>query len=194
MGLAGPRRSLTSWVPTSKWFIQAVELAVSWLRPKLFTSDPSVRRIHDTGDNTGHARTTMNRTQALLIGFLILSWVALVAILVGAPEIYDAQLRPLGLAGLVWVRLAFITAITSLLVLLAIGTLRRWRWMFWLLLIAFAAGALRVPISALQIVGAVASDVPLWYAGLQALVGIVQVVIAVAMIAGYRRNGLWGAF
>jgi len=136
----------------------------------------------------------MNRTQALLIGFVILSWAALVAILVGAPDLYDAELRPLGLAGLPYVRLAFLAAITGLLVLLAIGTLRRWRWMFWLLLIAFAAGVLRVPVFALQVVGAVSSDVPLWYTGLQAVVGLVQVAIAAAMFAGYRRHGPWGAF
>jgi hypothetical protein len=59
----------------------------------------------------------MNRTQALLIGFVILSWAALVAILVGAPDLYDAELRPLGLAGLPYVRLAFLAAITGLLVL-----------------------------------------------------------------------------
>src|SRR5206468_1778435 len=92
------------------------------------------------------AGAAMNRTQALLIGFVIFSWVALVAILVGAPEMYDAQLRPLGLAGLPYARLAFLATITGLLVLLAIGTLRRWRWMFWLLLVAFAAGILRVPL------------------------------------------------
>ena len=136
----------------------------------------------------------MNRTQGLLIGFLILIWVALVAILVGAPDLYDTELRPLGLAGLPYVRLAFLAAITTLLVLLVIGTLRRWRWMFWLLLIAFAAGALRVPIFALQVRGAVSVDVPLWYAGLQGVVGIVQVAIAAAMFAGYRRSGPWGAF
>ena len=125
----------------------------------------------------------MNRTQALLIGFVILSWAALVAILVGAPDLYDTELRPLGLAGLPDVRLAFLAAITGLLVLLAIGTLRRWRWMFWLLLIAFAAGVLRVPLFALQVLGAVSSDVPLWYTGLQAVVGLVQVAIAAAMFA-----------
>jgi hypothetical protein len=136
----------------------------------------------------------MNRTQALLIGFVIFSWVALVAILVGAPDLYDAELRPLGLAGLPHVRLAFLAAITGLLVLLAIGTLRRWRWMFWLLLIAFAAGVLRVPLFGLQVLGAVSSDVPLWYAGFQAVVGVIQVAIAAAMVSGYRRHGPWGAF
>jgi hypothetical protein len=136
----------------------------------------------------------MNRTQALLIGFVILSWVALVAILVGAPHLYDAELRPLGLAGLPTVRLAFLAAITGLLMVLAIGTWRRWRWVFWVLLIAFAAGVLRVPLFALQLLGVVSFDVPLWYAGLQAVIGVVQVAIAALMFAGYRRHGIWGTF
>jgi hypothetical protein len=38
--------------------------------------------------------------QALVLGFAIFAWMALVAILVGAPDVYDSELRPLGLAGL----------------------------------------------------------------------------------------------
>jgi hypothetical protein len=136
----------------------------------------------------------MNRTQALVLGFAIVSWIALVAILIGAPELYDAELKPLGLAGLPDVRLAFLAAITSLLVLLAIGTLQRWRWTFWLVLVAFAAGALRVPVFGLQALRVIPLDVPLWYAGFQAVIGVVQVAIAMAMVVGYRRHGVWGAF
>jgi hypothetical protein len=36
--------------------------------------------------------------------------------------------------------------------------------------------------------------VPLWYAGFQSVVGVVQVAIAMAMVVGYRRHGVWGAF
>jgi hypothetical protein len=82
----------------------------------------------------------------------------------------------------------------GLLGLLAIGTLRRWRWTFWLLLIAFAASVLRLPLFALQVLGVISMDVPLWYATLQAIVGSVQVAIAAAMLAGYRKHGAWGAF
>jgi hypothetical protein len=136
----------------------------------------------------------MNRTQALVLGFAIFSWMGLAAILVGAPDVYDTNFRPLGLAGLPAVRLAFLAVVTCLLAVLAIGTLRRWRWTFWLVLVVFAAGVLRVPIFALQALGAISSDVPLWYAGVQAIVGIVQVAIAAAMFLGYRRHGPWGAF
>jgi hypothetical protein len=136
----------------------------------------------------------VNRTQALILAFSLVAWIALVGILVAAPEIYDAQLKPLGLAGVAQARLGFLAAITALLTLLAVGTLRRWRWVFWLVLIAFAAGVLRVPLFGLQAARVLPLDVPLWYAALQALIGIVQVAIAAAMLVGYRRNGIWGRF
>lgn len=72
----------------------------------------------------------MNRTQALVLGFTLVVWIALVAILVTAPDLFDAELRPLGLAEVAQARLAFLAGITALLALLAVGTLRRWRWMF----------------------------------------------------------------
>jgi hypothetical protein len=136
----------------------------------------------------------VNRTQALILGFSLVAWIALVGILVAAPEIYDAELRPLGLAGVAQARLGFLAGITALLTLLAVGTLRRWRWVFWMVLVAFAAGVLRVPLFGLQAARVLPLDVPLWYAALQALIGIVQVAIAAAMLIGYRRNGIWGRF
>jgi hypothetical protein len=136
----------------------------------------------------------VNRTQALILGFSLAVWIALVGILLAAPEIYDAQLKPLGLAGVGQARLGFLAGITALLTLLAVGTLRRWRWVFWVVLIAFAAGVLRVPLFGLQAARVLPLDVPLWYAALQALIGIVQVAIAAAMLVGYRRDGVWGRF
>ena len=35
----------------------------------------------------------INRTQALVLGFFVLAWVALITILVVAPEVYDRALR-----------------------------------------------------------------------------------------------------
>jgi hypothetical protein len=136
----------------------------------------------------------VNRTQLLLLGFTACSWLALVAILIAAPDIYDADLKPLGLAGLVQARLAFLAAISGLLILLSVGVLRRWRWMFWVVLIAFAAGILRVPLFGLQLLAVASLDVPLWYSGLQAVIGVIQVAIAAAMYSGYRKQGVWGAF
>jgi hypothetical protein len=136
----------------------------------------------------------INRTQALVLGFVTVSLAVLVLILVLAPELYDAQLAPIGLAGNEELRIAFFVAIATLIALLGAGTVRRWRWTFWLILIAFAAGVLRIPLFGLQLFGLIPLEVPLWYAGLQAAIGLAQLAIAWAMWIGYRRGGPWGEF
>jgi hypothetical protein len=92
---------------------------------------------------------SLNRTQLLVLGFFIFAWFALVVILVATPEVYDQALRlPGGERKLP--TLAILTAPFAFLVLLGVGVLRRWRWTFWLVLIAFLIrGVLRVPASIL---------------------------------------------
>jgi hypothetical protein len=48
-----------------------------------------------------------------------------------------------------------------------VGVVRRRRWAFWLTLIAFFAGVLRVPAAALQLAGYLAPGGPTWYVALQ---------------------------
>jgi hypothetical protein len=136
----------------------------------------------------------LNRTQWLVLAFFFFAWVALVVIVVAAPGIYEQALRlPGGERKLP--TLAFLAAISALLVLLGIGDVRRWRWTFWLVLVAFLiGGVLRVPVSILQLSGVLPADFPAWYVLLQALIGVVQVVIGVLMLVGYRREGVWGRF
>ena len=88
----------------------------------------------------------MNRSQAVVVGFVVSAWLTLIAILIVQPTLYDGELQPIGPAGQPLARTAFVAAIG----VLAIGTLRRWRWTFWLMLIAFAAGIVRLPLSGLQ--------------------------------------------
>jgi hypothetical protein len=63
---------------------------------------------------------------------------------------------------------------------------------FWLGLVAFLAGVLRVPVAILQLTGILAADAPRWYVSFQGLLGILQLAIGLAMVAGYRRAGVWG--
>ena len=134
----------------------------------------------------------INRVQALVLGFLLMAWISLVVILVAAPEVYERRLRSLPGAQRV-VEIVFVVALTAFIVLLSIGVLRRWRWMFWLILIAFLFGVLRIPVAVLQISGQMRPDGPLWYVILQGVIGLVQVLIALAMILAYRRSGVWGS-
>ena len=134
----------------------------------------------------------INRTQAVVLGFVLLAWLSLLSILVAAPEVLDGQLRlP---AGNRPAEIAFLVALSAFLALLAIGVVRRWRWTFWLVLVAFLAGLLRLPASVLELTGILPSAGPTWYTLLQAAIGLVQFVIGLGMLVGFRKAGVWGAF
>ena len=134
----------------------------------------------------------INRVQALVLAFLLMAWIGLVAILVAAPEVYEQRLRSLPGPQRI-VDIVFVVALTAFIVLLSIGVLRRWRWMFWLILIAFLFGVLRIPVAVLQLSGQMTPDGPPWYVIMQGVIGVVQVLIALAMVFGYRRSGVWGS-
>lgn len=133
---------------------------------------------------------TVNRTQASVIGFFGLAWASLVALFALAPDVYG---RALGLSS-AEAGLLFLVAISAFIALLAIGAIRRWRWAFWLILVAFLFGPLRVVASVLALSGVLPAEGPTWYVLYQASLGLMQFVIALAMLAGYRRAGAWGAF
>jgi hypothetical protein len=132
--------------------------------------------------------------QSLVLGFFAVAWLSLVAILLLEPEIYNAAMKlPAGQHRLA--DLAFLGAISAFIGLLAIGVLRRWRWTFWLILVAFLiGGALRIPASVLELAGLLSPAGPTWYVLFQALLGLVQVTIGLLLLSGYRRTGPWGEY
>jgi hypothetical protein len=134
----------------------------------------------------------VNRTQALVLGFLLVVTASLVVIREAAPDVYDQALRfPPGWPR--WAPSAFLLALVVFIGLLTVGVLRRWRWTFWLILVAFLAGVLRVPVAILQLAGALHASTPGWYVLFQGLIGLAQLAIGLAMLAGYRRADAWGA-
>jgi hypothetical protein len=135
----------------------------------------------------------INRTQALVLGFALAAWLSIVVIVAVDPEIVDAQLKLAPGAGRP-AELAFLVALSAFLTLLGVGVVRRWRWMFWLVLLAFLAGLLRVPASALELAGLVPAGGPTWYVLFQGAIGVVQFGIGLAMVAGFRKGGPWAAF
>ena len=133
----------------------------------------------------------INRTQGLVLAFGVAAWVSLVIIVAVAPEMLVGTLRlppseQRGVGG------AFLLAISAFLVLPGVGVVRAWRWTFWLILVAFLAGLLRVPASALELIGVLPADRPTWYVLLQAGMGLVQFVMALAMISGLREPASGG--
>ena len=133
----------------------------------------------------------INKTQGLVLGFFAVAWVALVALLAVSADVRDVTVRRMPGAGPPAV-IAFVVALLVFLTVVGIGALRRWRWVFWLILVAFAAGLVRVPVAVLQLTGRMAPEGPDWYVVVQGVIGAIQVAIAVAMLIGYRRSGPWG--
>jgi hypothetical protein len=130
----------------------------------------------------------INRTQALILGFFPLVVGSLVVILAAAPEVYDHALNlPPSWPG--GTKIAFLIALSAFIALLSVGVLRRWRWTFWLILVAFLSGVLRVPVAILQLTGVMPANAPSWYVVFQGLIGLIQLAIGLAMLAGYRRSG-----
>jgi hypothetical protein len=132
---------------------------------------------------------TINRIKAAVLALFALYWLAVVLILVAARPVFDQ------VGGLPSHRLSAdvgaVLVLTALLALLSIGTIRGWRWTFWLILIAFAAGIRTVPIAALELTGRTPQQGPAWFVLLTAVVGLIQFGIALAMLAGYRKSGVW---
>jgi len=128
-----------------------------------------------------------------VVGFFVLVWIALVAILVLSPDVYTFTLRKIG-SDSIAIAALFLIALSALIAFLVVGVFRRWQWTFWLVLVAFFFGVLRLPASGLQLAGMIPASGPTWYEALQGVIGSVQFVIAIAMFAGYRKAGAWGDF
>ena len=135
----------------------------------------------------------INRTQWLVIAFFLAVWVTAITILAVSPQVY----RP-GLArapgSLRVAEIVFAIALSGLVGAISAGVVRRWRWLFWLILAVFVLGVLRVPVTVLELSGHMASSSPAWYIAVQGVASVVQFAIALLMLVGYRRSGVWGAF
>ena len=139
----------------------------------------------------------MNRTKVVVLALFAGYWVVVVVLLVAARGFYDSQLpQAVRLPGnnQRLVEIGTLLVVTALFALLSTGVIRSWRWTFWLILIVFLVDIVRVPAAVLQLAGIAPRQGPAWDVVLQAVVGLIQFVIALAMLAGYRKAGVWGAF
>ena len=129
----------------------------------------------------------------MVLAFFVIVWIALVAILALSPDVYAQTLR-LAPGDARVVEVGFLASLTALIAVLSIGVIRRWRWAFWLILVAFVFGVVRLVTSALQLGGLIPATGPAWYEALQGAIGVAQFLIALAMLSGYRKGGVWGEF
>lgn len=152
---------------------------------------PKLRRAADTRIAGPDTNFVMNPIKALVVSLFAIYWVIVVLILVFARDVFDQVARLTGDQRST--EIAEVLVLSALLTLLSTGVVRGWRWTFWLILVVFFAGILRVPASVMQLAGYIPAQGPPWYVVLQAIVGLTQFLIALLMLAGYRRSGIWGS-
>ncbi len=128
-----------------------------------------------------------------MIAFVTVAWLSILALFLGAPVVFLQALRlPPSSDGAIG--LAALGGISLIVAFFGFGVALQWRWLFWLILVAFLAGITRLISSGLEIAGVLPSQTPTWYAMYQATLGVVQFAIGLLMLRGYRRSGVWGAF
>jgi hypothetical protein len=128
-----------------------------------------------------------------VIAFFILAALSLLVVYLADPAIYT---QSLSLASSPADRYPvpvtlFLVGILAVIALLILGVVRHWRWVFWLMLVAFASSILHIPVTLLQIAGMLPSADPFWYSLLQIGAAMVEIGIAVWMIHIYRYSGVW---
>ena len=133
------------------------------------------------------------RLQGTLLAFFCLSALVLVVVYVAAPSIYTNMLSlmpsPTGHSPVAATLL--LVGVGVFLAIVMIGVLRRWRWVFWLVLVAFGAMILDVPVTLLQMTGILPALFPLWYSLCRMGASLIAVGIFVWMLQIYRRHGVW---
>ncbi|MEO7002841.1 MAG: hypothetical protein ABI068_13565 [Ktedonobacterales bacterium] len=116
------------------------------------------------------------------------------------PEIYVEALLNKGAVGPTGatgdhplVATLFLVAILLFVATLMLGVWRRWRWLFWLVLAAFAFAPLSILGTVLELNGiATPAPIPLWYGLARIVAALIQLAFAVWMFRLYRRCGVWG--
>lgn len=119
--------------------------------------------------------------------------VLLGAIYLFAPEIYlqTLMLRPTTADRRPLIVTVFLAAVVLWIVLLGVGIVRRWRWVFWLIVLAFTFSALQIAAAVLELTGILTVAVPAWYGVARALVAVLELGIGIWMLRLYRRYGVW---
>src|SRR5947209_19640733 len=140
-----------------------------------------------------HQRVLLRRLERVLIAFFLLAALSLLVVYFADPSIYAKTLTlestmtdryPLPATLFLFGILVFITV-------LMVGVTRHWRWLFWLILIAFGFSVLQIPATILQLTGVIPNSFPVWYSLYRMGIALFQAVIAVWMIYIYRHYGVW---
>ncbi|MFL5657578.1 MAG: hypothetical protein ACJ8CB_25780 [Ktedonobacteraceae bacterium] len=141
--------------------------------------------------NDRYQQVLLHRLERVLITLFLLLALFVVAVYAAAPSIYTNMLTPSTTDRYPLPTTLFLVALLVFIAVLIVGVVRHWRWLFWLLLVAFSFMILEIPATILQLTGVVPGLFPVWYSLLRMGVSIITFVIAVWMIYIYRQYGVW---
>lgn len=131
------------------------------------------------------------RLQSVLTSFFVVVVLFAVVVFFIDPALFLQSLPfPSAPMGRAFIALCLL-AIVGLVAFLCYGVVRHWRWVFWIVLVAFGASLLELPATLLQLTNIIPLLFPLWYTLVRLGVSMIQVVIAVWMFQIYRRYGVW---
>ena len=129
-----------------------------------------------------------------MIAFFVLAATSLLVVYLADPSIYAQSLSHTSSQAdpyPVPVTL-FLISILAMIALLILGVVRHWRWVFWIMLVAFFSSAIQIPITLLQLTGVLSTADPIWYNLFRMGVGAFELALAVWLIHIYRHEGVWG--
>jgi len=141
----------------------------------------------------GYQQVLVHRLERVLIILFLLLALFAVAVYAAAPSIYTSTL-PLSRTDRYPIPATlFLVALLVFITIVIVGVVRHWRWLFWLLLIAFSCMILEVPATILQLTGVVPNlfAFPVWYSLCRMGVSIITFMIGMLMISIYRQYGVW---
>jgi hypothetical protein len=151
----------------------------------------SRERLLPTNDT--HQQVQLRRLERILIAFFLLAVLFLLVVYVAAPSIYTQtlSLHPSLTDRYPLPTTLFLVAILVFIAVLIVGVVRHWRWLFWLLLVAFGFSIFQIPVTILQLTGVIPDPFPVWYSLCRMGVAIIEVAIAIWMIQVYLHYGVW---
>lgn len=143
--------------------------------------------------NDTYQQVLSHRLGRVIITLFLLLAFFVIAVYVAAPSVYTSTLSLSTTGRYPLPATLFLGALLVFIAIVIVGVMRHWRWLFWLLLLAFSCMILEVPATILQLTGAVPNlfSFPVWYSLCRMGVSMISFVIGVWMIYIYRHYGVW---
>ncbi len=134
------------------------------------------------------------RLERVILLFLGLAMLSLVVVYLIEPSIYATTL---GLEEAPndrypWATTLLLLGILGFVACVIAGVRRHWRWLFWVLWLAFGSAILEIPATLLQLTGVLPGHVPLWYSLYRMGIALGETGIAVWMAQVFWQAGVWG--